>query len=93
MLNNDPDVFPEQAPIIILDGKSSICMDNNGKYTIHTRHIFRRIHLVRNGEDCNFHQTVCCEGGMQMADVGIKNVREYYFNNILVYAMVRLDNW
>ena len=39
LLNKDPDIVPEEAPLIILDSKSAICMANNGKYTNHTRHI------------------------------------------------------
>ena len=55
MLNNgfmekDPYLVPEQAPHIILDGKSAVCMANNGKYNKHTIYIYRRIHSVRNGE-------------------------------------------
>ena len=48
-LNKDPDIVPEEAPMIVLDSKSSMCMDNNGKYTKHTRHIASRMHFVRNG--------------------------------------------
>ena len=54
------DVFPEQPHLIILDSKSAIWMDNNGKYTKHTIHIYRIINLVRNGEDCNFNKIVWC---------------------------------
>ena len=32
-LNKDPDVVPEQSPLIILDIKSDIYMANNGKDT------------------------------------------------------------
>ena len=49
-LNKDPDIVPEEAPLIFLDGKSAMCMDKNGKDTKHTRHISRRMHFVRNGE-------------------------------------------
>ena len=42
LINIDPGVFPEQAPLIILDKKSDICMDKNGKDTKHTSHISRR---------------------------------------------------
>ena len=49
-LNKDPYIFPEEALLIILDRKSAICMDNNGKDINHTRHISSRVHLVRNGE-------------------------------------------
>ena len=49
-LNKDPDIVPEEAPLIILYSKSSVCMYNNGKYNKHTRKISRRMHFVRNGE-------------------------------------------
>ena len=50
-LNNDTDVVPEQAPLIILDSKSAVCMAKIGKYTKHARHIYRRINFIRNGEE------------------------------------------
>ena len=49
--NKDPYVFPEQSPLIILDIKSDICMENNGKDTKQARHIYRRTYFVRNGEE------------------------------------------
>ena len=76
LLNNDPDVVPEQAFLIILDSKSAIYMAKNGTDTKHTRHIYTRIHLVKNGEDCNLHRTVWCEGGLQLEDTITKNARE-----------------
>ena len=42
MLNKDPDIVPEEAPLIILDSKSAMCMAKNGNYTKHTRHIFKK---------------------------------------------------
>ena len=42
LLNKDPDIVPEEYPLIILDIKSSFCMAKNGKDTNHTRHIARR---------------------------------------------------
>ena len=47
-LNNDLDVVPEQAPLIILDSKSDVFMAKNGKHTKHTRHISIIIHFVIN---------------------------------------------
>ena len=44
-LNKDTDIVPEEAPLIMLDSKSAMCMDKNGKYTKHTRHIARIIHF------------------------------------------------
>ena len=69
MLNNEllkkcSDVVPEEAHHIILDRKSAIFMANNGKDTKHTRHISRRMHLVSNGEELNFHKTLWYEGGV-----------------------------
>ena len=83
LLNKDPDVVPEQAPLIILVRKSAICVDGNIKDTKHTRHIFRRIHLLINGEECNLQKTVWFEGGLKLGDIGTNNVRKDDFNTIL----------
>ena len=47
-LNKDPDIVPEEAPLIFLDSKSAMCVTKNGKDTKHTRHIPRRMHFLRN---------------------------------------------
>ena len=67
-------------------------MDKNGKDTKHTRHIARRMNLVRNGEKCNMHKIDWCEGGLQLADIGTKNVNESDLTPRIKYIMVRLDN-
>ena len=85
-------MIPEHAPLIILDRKSAVCMSKNGKDTKHTRHTSRIMHFVRNGKECNLHTAVWCEGGMQLADIRTKNVREYEFNPRLGYTMVKLYN-
>ena len=48
LLNKDPDIVSEEAPLIVLDSKSTMCMAKNGKDTKHTRHLSRRMHFVRN---------------------------------------------
>ena len=50
LLNKDPDIFPEETPLIISDSKYNVCMDNNGKDTKQIRHITRRVNSVRNRE-------------------------------------------
>ena len=45
LLNKDPDIVPEESPLIVLDSKYSMYMDNNGKDNKHTRHIARRMHF------------------------------------------------
>ena len=39
LLNEDPYMVPKEAPLIVLDSKSAMCMAKNGKNTKHTRHI------------------------------------------------------
>ena len=76
LLNEDPDKVPKEVPLIVLDSKSAMCMANNGRDNKHTRHIARRMHLVKNGEKCKMHKIEWCEGGLQLADISTKNVSE-----------------
>ena len=91
-MNKDPDIFPEEAPLIVLDIKSTMCMDKNGKVTKNTRHITRRMHLVSNGEKCNMNKIYWCERGPQLADIGTKNVGDSDLTPGMKYIMVILDN-
>ena len=50
-LNKDPDIVPEEAPLIILYSNSYVCMSKNGNNTKRTRHISIRVNVVRNGEN------------------------------------------
>ena len=50
LMNKDPDVVPEQTPLIISNSKSAVCKDNNRKDTKQTRHISRVMHFGGNGE-------------------------------------------
>ena len=49
LLNKDPYIVPEEAPMIFLDGTYAVCMDHNDKDANHTRYIAKKIHFVRNG--------------------------------------------
>ena len=91
-LNKDPYIVPEEAPFVVLDSKSAMCMAKNGKDTKHTRHISRRMHLVRNVERCKKHKIYWCEGGLQLADIVTKNVSEPDLTPRMKYNMVRLEN-
>ena len=92
LLNKYPDIVPEEAPLIVLDSKSDMCMANNGKDTKHTRHIASKMHFVRNGEKCNMHKMDWCEGGLQLADIGTRNLSEPDLTPRMKYIMVRLEN-
>ena len=90
--NKDPDIVPEEAPLIVLDSKSAMCMAKNGEDTKQTRHIARIINFVRNGEKCKIHKIDWCEGGLQMAYIATKNVGEHDLTSIMKYIIVRLYN-
>ena len=92
LLNENPDMVPKEAPLIVLESKYAMFMANNVKYTKHTRHISRRIHFVRNGEKCKMHKIDWCEGGLVLADIGIKNLSEPDLTPRMKYIMVILEN-
>ena len=92
LLNKGHYIVPNEAPLIILDIKSDMCMDKNGRDTKHTRHISRRMNFVRNGEKCKMHKIGWCEGGLQLADIATKNVGEHNLTPRMKCIMVRLDN-
>ena len=85
-------MVPKEAPLIFLDSKSAMCMGKNGKDTKHTRHIASRMYFVRNGEKCKIHKIDRCEGGLQLAEIGTKNVSEPDLTPRMKYIMVRLEN-
>ena len=37
-LNKDPDIVPKEAPMLVFDGKSAMCMAKNINDKKHTRH-------------------------------------------------------
>ena len=92
LLNQDPDIVPKEAPLVVLDSKSAMCMAKNGKDTKHTKHIARRMNFVRNGEKCKMHKIDWCEGGLQLVDIGTKNLSEPDLTPSMKYIIVRLEN-
>ena len=48
LLNQNPDIVPEEALLTVLDSKSDICMAKNDKNTNHIIHISNLMHLVNN---------------------------------------------
>ena len=78
--------------MIVLDSNSAMCMAKNFKYNKHNRHIARRMNFVRNGEKCKMYNIYWCEGGLQLADIGTKNVSEPDLPPSMKYIMVRLEN-
>ena len=91
-LNKDTDIVPEEDPLVVLDSKSAMCMANIGKDTKHTRHISSIINFVRIGEKCNMHKIYWYQGGLQLADIGIKNVSEPDLTPMMKHIMVSPEN-
>ena len=85
-------MVPKEAPLIFLNSKYAMFTAKNGKDTKHTRHIARIMHFVGNGEKCKMHKIYWCEGGLQLADIGTKNVNEPDLTPRMKYIMVRLEN-
>ena len=67
-------------------------MAKNSNDTKHTRKIERRMHFVRNGDKCKMHKIYCSEGGLQLAEIGTKNLSEPDLTPRIKYIMVRLEN-
>ena len=92
LINKDLDMIPEQSALIILYRKPAVITVKNGKDTKHTIHSSRIINFVVNGEECNLHNTLWCEGGLKLSYIGTNNVREDELNPRLLYALVRIYN-
>ena len=85
-------MVPKEDPSIVLDSKYDMCMAKNGKDTKHTRHVARRMHFVRNVDECKMHKIEWCEGGLKLADIGTKNLIEPDLTPRMKYIMVILEN-
>ena len=92
LLNKDPDIILEEAPLIILDSNSAMCKADDDKDTKHKKINARIMHFVRNGEKCKIHKIDLCEGGLKLADIATKNVGKNGLTPRMKYIMVGLDN-
>ena len=66
LLDKYPDKVPEEDTRVILDSKYAVFMSNNDKYTNNTRHISRRVYILRNGKKFKIQKIVWCEEGLQL---------------------------
>ena len=92
LLNKDPYIVPEEAPLIVLYSKSTMCVANNGKDIKHTRQISSKMNSLRNGEKYKMHNIRWCEGVLQLADIATKHFCEPDLTPRMKYIMVILDN-
>ena len=49
------------------------------------------MHFIRNGEKCKMPKIDWCEGGLHLAEIGIKNVSEPDLKPRMKYIMVILE--
>ena len=92
LFNKDTYIVQEEDPLIVLDSKSAMFMAKNGKDIKHTRHNARRMYSVINEEKCKMHKINFCDRGLQLSDIGTKNLSEPYLRPRMIYIMVRLEN-
>ena len=78
--------------MIVLDSKSAMCIDINGKDNKHTRQIARIMIFLRNEEKCKIFNIYWCERGLQLEDIVTKNVGEPDLTPRMKNIMVRIDN-
>ena len=90
LLKKDPDIVPEEAPLVVLYSKSALCMDKNVKDTKHKILISMRVFL-RNRENLKMHKIYWCVGGLKLADIATKNLSEPDLTPRMKYIMVRLE--
>ena len=67
-------------------------MDKNFKNNKNTRHIYRRVNFVINGDKYKIHRIEWCEGGLKLSDIETKNIGENDLNNRMKYIMASIDN-
>ena len=68
-------------------------MNKHDKDNMNTRHITRRMHSVRNGENWKMHKIDWCEGSLKLAYIATKYVGDHYLTPRMKYIIVGLDSW
>ena len=91
LLNKHPNIVQEEAPLILLDSKSFMCMDDNGKVTKHTSHIASKMFFLRNEEKCKMRKIDWCEGGLKLVYIATNNVGEDDLTPIMKYIIIKLE--
>ena len=92
LLKKDPDIVPEEAPVIFLDIKYAMCMSKNSKDNKHTRHIVRKMRCLRNGKKFKMHKIDRCEVSLKFSNIADTNVGEPDVTPGKKYIMVRHDS-
>ena len=94
MLLNELDrVNPDDNPspiAILLDSKSAIAIGKSFKDTKHTRHIARRFHYVREGEQQGRFKIQYIDNSLQFSDIGTKNTTIDDLESRMKFLMVKV---
>ena len=75
---------------ILLDSQSATAMGKSFKDTKHTRHIARRYHYVRQGEEDGIHNLNWIPAELNTSDIGTKNLPGYDISSRMEYCMVEV---
>ena len=87
----NPDEYGEATKILV-DNTSAKAMAQNDKDTKHTRHIARRVHYVRNGQQEGAHNLTYIPADLNLADPGTKNLGCEELEPRMNYIMIKVDS-
>ena len=83
------DTLDNQKVLILVDSKSAKDMGESFKTTKRTRHILRRYHYVREGQEAGHHQLIWIPNEYQLADIGTKPVEKRDMEKRIKYILVK----
>lgn len=85
-------LLPKTPALLMTDNSATVQMAKNGRLTRKTRHIERRFHYVRAGEQAKVHTLQWCPSSYMVADVMTKSQPAYKIDPHLPNFMFKLPS-
>jgi len=85
--------LPTTPNILMIDNEAVVQMAKSGRMTRKTRHIERRFHFVRQGQDNGLHKLHWIPGEFQLADVQTKSQEAAKIDPLIKQALYELPKW
>ena len=85
--------LPTTPNILMIDNEAVVQMSKNGRLTRKTRHIERRFHFVRQGQENGLHKLHWIPGDFQLADIQTKSQDASKIDPQLKRAMFELPTF
>jgi len=85
--------LPTTPNILMIDNEAVVQMAKSGRMTRKTRHIERRFHFVRQGQDNGLHKLQWIPGEFQLADVQTKSQEAAKIDPLIKQALYALPKW